>query len=421
VLRGVLAPTDQLAERLHRGTNIPEANDPTSPRKLRVVVLSAMFSSVGGAEHVATELLTRLDGSRFERTACSTRSGAVLSVDEELVAAGVRVLRIDRQSRREVRAWWPLISLLLRERIDILHAHGSSNIWGATLARLTGVPVVITHVHTGRFGDGPARLKYRLMGHAATHIVSRWADAVLAVSDGVRRRLIDHEGVEPTIVRTFPNGVPALPGSSDDGVRRELGIASDTFVVGTVCILRPEKGLDMLVRASAILAARFPSLKVIIAGIGPDEGRIRAMVAEAGLEETVLFLGAQRDVPRVLAALDVAVSTSDWEGMPISVLEYMAAGKAVVATRVGGIPGFIADGFEGILVEPRDAEGFAEAVARLLEDADLRAQLGVRARARQRRDFDIEVVVQRLELLYETLFETTNRARREGWRARQRL
>jgi glycosyltransferase involved in cell wall biosynthesis len=123
----------------------------------------------------------------------------------------------------------------------------------------------------------------------------------------------------------------------------------------------------------------------------------------------------------VLAALDVAVSTSDWEGMPISVLEYMAAGKAVVATRVGGIPGFIADGFEGILVEPRDAEGFAEAVARLLEDADLRAQLGVRARARQRRDFDIEVVVQRLELLYETLFETTNRARREGWRARQRL
>ena len=417
--RGVLALTDELAERLRRGMQVPDANEAARVRKLRVVVLSAVFSAVGGAEHVATELVIRLDGSRFERTACSTRSRLVPSVDDELVAAGVRLLRIDRRSRRELLAWWPLISLLRRERIDILPAHGSSNVLGTVLARLARVPVVITHVHTGRFDDGPIGVT-RLRRRVATLVLSRWADAVLAVSDGVRRRLIEHEGCDPNVIRTFPNGVPALPDSADDRVRRELGIPPDAPVIGTVCVLRPEKGLDVLVESSAILSKVFPRLKVLIAGIGSEEARLRAMVAEASLEDTVLFLGARRDVPHVLASLDVALCTSDWEGMPISVLEYMAAGKAVVSTRVGGIPDLLENGLEGLLVDRRDSEAVAEAVARLLRDDVLREQLGARARERQRRDFEVDGVVRRLEHCYETLFATTHRARRERLGGRQR-
>src|SRR5262249_54878887 len=276
----------------------------------------SLFSVVGGAEHVATELLLRLDGSRFERTACSTRVRLVASVDDELVAAGVRLLQIDRRSRWELFAWWPLISLLRRERIDILHAHGSSNIVGTLLARLARVPVVITHVHTGRFDSEPIGVSARLRRRVETLVLSRWADAVLAVSDGVRRRLVEDEGVDRSLIRTFPNGVPTLPDGVDDRVRRELGIPSDDPVVGTVCVLRREKRLDVLVESSTILSELFPGLKVLIAGIGPEEARLRAMVAEAGLEDTVLFLGARRDVPQVLAALDVALCTSDWEGMP---------------------------------------------------------------------------------------------------------
>jgi glycosyltransferase involved in cell wall biosynthesis len=404
---------------LRSEVHIPDANQATPERKLRVVALCSLFSVVGGAEHVATELVLRLDGSRFERTACSTRVRLVASVDEELVAAGVRLVRIDRRSRWQLFAWWPLISLLRRERIDILHAHGSSNVMGTLIARLARVPIVITHVHTGRFDSGPIGVSQRLHRRVERLALSR-ADAVLAVSDGVRRRLVEDEGVDPSLVRTFPNGVPTLPHTSDDRVRRELAIPSDAPVVGTVCVLRPEKGLDVLVESSVILSKLFPRLKVLIAGIGSEEARLRAMVAKAGLEETVLFLGARRDVPHVLAALDVALCTSDWEGMPISVLEYMAAGKAVVSTRVGGIPDVLENGREALLVDRRDPAAVAEAVACLLQDDVLRGQLGARARERHRRDFEVDGMVKRLEHLYESLFGPTQRARQEGWRARRR-
>jgi glycosyltransferase involved in cell wall biosynthesis len=306
-----------------------------------------------------------------------------------------------------------LISLLRRERIDILHAHGSSNVVGTLLARLARVPVVITHVHTGRFDSEPIGFSRRLRRRAETLVLSRWADAVLAVSDGVRRRLVEDEGLDPSLIRTFPNGVPTLPDVVDDRVRRELGIPSDDPVVGTVCVLRREKRLDVLVESSALLSRLFPGLKVLIAGIGPEDAHLREMVAESGLEDTVLFLGARSDVPHVLAALDVALCTSDWEGMPISVLEYMAAGKAVVSTRVGGIPDLLENGREALLVDRGDPQAVAEAVARLLRDDALRQRLGSRARERQRRDFEVDGMVRRLEHLYEMLFAATRCARRE--------
>src|SRR5262249_42865846 len=142
--------------------------------------------------------------------------------------------------------------------------------------------------------------------------------------------------------------------------------------------------------------------------------------AGAGVEEAVVWVGGGGDVGHVLAALDVALCTSDWEGMPISVLEYMAAGKAVVSTRVGGIPDVLENGREALLVERRDPNAVAEAVARLLRDDVLRRQLGAHARERHGRDFEVDGMVERLEDLYESLFQPTQRARQEGWRGRRR-
>jgi glycosyltransferase involved in cell wall biosynthesis len=123
----------------------------------------------------------------------------------------------------------------------------------------------------------------------------------------------------------------------------------------------------------------------------------------------VLFLGIRRDVPAVLAAVDVAVLSSDYEGSPLSVMEYMAAAKPVVSTRVGGVPELVKEDVHGLLVEPRDPEALAEAVTRLLRDPALAKRLGAEGRQRQQREFSLEAMVRRIEDLYEELWLASGR------------
>jgi glycosyltransferase involved in cell wall biosynthesis len=174
-------------------------------------------------------------------------------------------------------------------------------------------------------------------------------------------------------------------------------------VIGTVSVLRPQKALDVLLRASRILVEDFPGLRVLIAGEGDRRFALEDLTAELGLQDTVMFLGVRTDVPDVLAALDVAVNSSDFEGSPLSLMEYMEAARPVVATRVGGIPDLIDDGEQGLVVEPQDPASFAAAVAQLLRDPERARRMGERGRERRRSEFDIDVMVRRLEALYEEL------------------
>jgi glycosyltransferase involved in cell wall biosynthesis len=215
-------------------------------------------------------------------------------------------------------------------------------------------------------------------------------------------------------VRVLRNAVPT-PEASGADVRGELAIPATAPVVMTACQLRPEKALEVLVAAAERLRPEFPDLKVLIAGDGPEEQALRQQIAAARLEDTVLLLGTRRDVPDLLAATDVAVCCSDFEGTPLSVMEYMGAGKPVVATRVGGLPEMIEHGVHGLLFERRNATDLAEAIGDLLRDPSRRRAMGERARERQRRDFHLDSLASRLESLYEELFRASRRGRAEQW------
>ena len=146
-------------------------------------------------------------------------------------------------------------------------------------------------------------------------------------------------------------------------MRAELGLPRTAPVVLSVGVLRPQKALEVLVDAAAVLRDEFPDVRVLIAGAGPEEGPLRTRIAELGLTDTVLLLGNRRDVPDLLALADVCVSSSDFEGSPLAVMEYMAAAKPVVATRVGGVPDLIENGVHGYVVPPatrRRSPGWAE-------------------------------------------------------------
>ncbi len=288
----------------------------------------------------------------------------------------------------------------------MLHSHQfGSNFWASILGRMAGTPVVIAHEHNWSFeGQHMRRLLDR-------HVIAPRANAFLAVSRETQRGMIELEGIDPDRVRFVPLGI-ATPAAAPRGdVRAELGIADQAPVIGTACTLRPEKALDVLVRAAAILLDEFPDLRLLIAGEGPDRARIEALIGQLGVGETVTLLGGRGDIPDFLQALDVAVCSSDWEGSPLSVMEYMEAELPVVATRVGGIPDMISDGVEGVLVPPGQPEAIATAVAELLRNPDEAAEMGRRGQLRRREEFDLDVTARRIGDLYEELYAASGRGR----------
>jgi glycosyltransferase involved in cell wall biosynthesis len=379
----------------------------THRRPLRVLTLLDTLRP-GGAERVAVTVAARLDRARFEPIVCVSRRSSESPLKEILDGARVPVITLNRAHRASLSNWRPLVALLRRERIDVLHAHMfGSNVWGTLFGRIAGVPVVIAHEHGSPLDEDPVR-------HAIDReLIGRGADVFVAVSDADRARLLERVRIPDRKVRVIPNGIAPLADPQAD-VRAELGIPNRAPVVGTLSVLRREKALDVLVEASALLRQQLPELRVLIAGAGTEEARLRALIQKHGLEETVLLLGFRPNVPDVLAAIDVAVFSSDSEGSPLAVLEAMAAGKAIVATSVGGIPAMVQHEEHALIVPPRDAAALADATGRVLRDRKLRERLGRNAQARQRREYDVQTTLQSLEDLYEQLFAASRRGRREA-------
>ncbi|HEX8074996.1 MAG TPA: glycosyltransferase [Thermoleophilaceae bacterium] len=382
---------------------MPDASD--TKRRLRVLTLIDRLGTSGGGERLAMRIATRLDPQRFESYYCASRwserdpgSDAAQRAVAELREAGVHVHGLGRESTAAVWSWWPLVRLLRRERIDVLHSHKfGSNVWAAALAPLARVPVLVAHEHTWSFEGQPLR---RFLDR---RLIARVSAAFVAVSREDRRKMIEVERIPPAAVTFIPNGIDPLPAGDGARLRRDLGIEPDAPVIGAVAVLRPQKALDVLVRAAAALAPEFPRLRVLIAGEGPERAPLEALTAELGVEGNVTLLGQRSDVPDLLAASNLAASSSSFEGSPLALMECMDAALPVVATRVGGVPDLIDHGVHGLLVEPGDPDSLARALAELLRDPARARAMGERGRERRRSEFALDGTVRRLERLYEEL------------------
>jgi glycosyltransferase involved in cell wall biosynthesis len=205
--------------------------------------------------------------------------------------------------------------------------------------------------------------------------------------------------VPPEKIKTIANGIDVtaferaqpLPLLKDEG----------SIVVGVVARLDLQKGFEYLLRAARELCKMFPDLKIVIAGEGPDRNRIEEMIQQYGLQSSVVLAGQQSNMPAVYAAMDIFVLPSLNEGLPMTVLEAMAASKPVIATRVGAIPSVIRDGENGLLVAPKDSEGLRNAVASLLNDPERRRQLGDQAHAWVSQNYTSEAMALKYREMYE--------------------
>jgi glycosyltransferase involved in cell wall biosynthesis len=363
---------------------------------------------VGGGERFLVGLATHLPPERWDVTVCATREHAGPLVDE-LAQAGVRYETLGRKGRYNLRPFARLVSLLRRERFDVLHAHMfGSNLWGTIFGRLTRTPVVVAHEQTWSYEGQP--LRRFLDGR----VIGRRADKMVAVSTRDQERMIELEGVPAEKTVYIPNAYLPRDGDEPSGdLRAELGIDPAAPVVGTLAVLRAQKAIDVLIDAFAMLIEQMPEAHLVIGGYGPMKDQWEEYARGRGLGDRVHWLGMRRDQPVVLGGIDVAVMSSDFEGTPLFAFECMALRTPMVATDVGGLRDIFADGVNGMLVPPRDPAAMATALETLLRDPERRRAVADAAYERIS-DFTIERAVERFEDLYERLLADKGRAAPEA-------
>jgi glycosyltransferase involved in cell wall biosynthesis len=355
----------------------------------RILLLGDQLHA-GGTEGQFVEIACGVDRSRWDlRVACLRAEG---SLRGRLEAAGVRAWSCGRGSFRSPRfaaAVCRLARDLRAQRIRLLHSFDFySNILGIIAARLARVPAVIASQRV--LVDLQPPLHRRVHGLAL-----RFADHVLvnspAVADQLRRTLA------PERIVLIPNGVDLTRFSTDP---RPGGAGSRPITIGTLANLRPEKGLAELIRASEFIRARVPDARFAIWGEGSHRAALEGLAAELGLSAAIQFRGATVQPEVALRELDIFVLPSLSEACSNALLEAMATGLAVVATRVGGNPALVDDGTTGLLVPPGDAAALAKAIIRLCEDPALAERLGAAARDTVRARFGLDRMLSRVQALY---------------------
>jgi len=350
-----------------------------------------------GAEMVLISAAARLNPERFRVFA-----GLLTADRENLLPPQLTPINFNLPGLNGwvwLRFFLTLCRVLRRYRIQLLHTN--SYVPG-NYARLAGalmrVPLIVDHWHGFTRFSRKRRLICRLLG--------RFTTLSLAVSQGVRDYLIEQGGLDPAKVRVVANGIDLARIQAHRpraAVRRELRITEEVRVVGLVARLDHwGKGHRELFTALAGLKDRYP-LEALIIGGGRREGELRQLAAELGLGPRVNFLGQRRDIPDLLAALDILVLPSHSEGVSLALLEAMAAGLPVIATAVGGLPEVVTDGVNGLLIPPRDPEALARALDRLLADPDFARRLGEQARAEVEAHYSLERLGREINEIYEEL------------------
>ncbi|HEX6201452.1 MAG TPA: glycosyltransferase [Thermoanaerobaculia bacterium] len=349
----------------------------------------------GGAEGLLPQQVSRRGGCYDYAVGYFLPHKAELAPD--LVAAGAEVTCFGARGAAGMLARTGAVARWLREGgADVCHAHlPLAGVVGRLAARRAGVPLVYTEHNLLE--------RYRPPTRWADLATWRWQRLVVAVSADVAASIRRHAG-ERVPVEVVLNGIDveryAAPPGAGEALRRAYGIAAGAPLVGTVAVMRRQKRLDRWLEAAAGIAAAQPGARFLVVGDGPLRGETEAHAGRLGLAGRVVFAGLRADVARHLAAMDVVLVSSDYEGLPLAVLEAMAAGRPVVAPAVGGLPEVLDEGC-GRLVPPADAAALADAVLDLVADPALAARLGEAAQRRAGERFGIERMTRDLEAIYD--------------------
>lgn len=287
--------------------------------------------------------------------------------------------------------------------VDVVHAHGyKADVYVYFALRGIKMPFVST-CHSW-IDDG---LSVVLYGKVDRFVLRKYV-GVIAVSDEVKARLLS-TGVRPEKIHLIRNGLDLRPFANAAPALR----TDDKLAAGWVGRLSKEKGADIFLRAAQHVLAKCPDAQFLLVGDGPDMEMLKALANELKISESVVFAGRRQDMPAVYASMDVMVSSSRQEGLPMAILEGMASGLPLVATAVGGVPTLVQDGRTGVLVQTEDVEALAEGITRLFQDSALRQKFGAAARELVREEFSAERMAKEYLGVYENAISGSEASRVE--------
>jgi glycosyltransferase involved in cell wall biosynthesis len=361
---------------------------------------------LGGGQVTVLTLARGLDKEKFEVLVASADGGPLV---DELRKIGIRHIPIKLGKLAGPSAARALAKVLRENAIDVLHTHGGvAGLHGRLAARKAGTPAVIHTVHGIHYlhyRNPAARLAFILLERR----LSRSTDAVIFVSVADMERAARLRLARPPKARLIRNGVqPIRPDRLRDpaAVRAELGAVGKPLIVA-VSRLHRQKGVSFLLKAVPLVRAEVPQVKVVVAGGGPLAERLGAELKVLRLENNATLLGERKDALNILAAADLFVLPSLWEGLPYVLVEAAALGKPIVATDIDGVREVIRSGANGMLARPRDPASLAASILFLLKDRPFAARLGETARAEIPPQFSIERMISETESLYLELCRRT--------------
>lgn len=368
---------------------------------------------VGGAQENTMYTAARLDPARFHTEVISgPQTGSEGSLIEEVRALGVP-LTILPDLRREISPHHDLLALRKLQRLihtgnyTIVHTHSSkAGILGRLAARLAGTPIIVHTVHGWSFHEHMAPRRRRLYV-MLERFAARFTDAMIVVTrPDIDKGLAEGIG-RPEQYHLIRSAIPLDefdPTTVDGGAaRRELGIPPDVPVLGNVGRFSPQKNPLDWVGVAGRVAQAVPECRFLLVGDGPLRPEVEAALAEAGIAERTILTGLRRDVPHLLAAMDVFLLTSLWEGLPRVIPQAMAMAVPVVANRADGTVEAIDHGATGFLCEPGDLDSMAAYCNRLLQSPELRQEMGWRGRRYAIQEFGLQRMIAEIEALYEAL------------------
>jgi glycosyltransferase involved in cell wall biosynthesis len=369
-------------------------------QKTRVLQIIDLLGP-GGAEMLVMTLAEGIDRTRFDLHVCALRAAPQFPHAQRLRAMGVPVLELRQRNAYDLPALRAIVRYVREAKIDVIHTHLlASDIMGRLAGFLTRRPVVST-IHNSRIDldQEPARRRWLERGTARL-----LCKRLIVVSEDLREETARWFGLPPRKVVAIPNGVDVArfkpPADFDAaGVRRAL-LGGDYPLVVNVGRMVPQKGQMHLLDAFRTVANVRPDARLLLLGDGVERPNLEAKTRELGLEANVIFAGHRNDVERVLAASDVFVLSSLWEGLPVALLEAMAAGCAPVATAVGGVPGVLHEKELGVLVPPANPPALAESLLCLMNNPQVARRMGEAAQRWVAQHYSMEAWAGKLERLY---------------------